>query len=77
MGRNDLLALLLAGAALVGWMLSVQSSVHQDYREISERVHETLRNDLEWKLLIESEVDEHHRALCTYQSHTGHLGCAD
>ena len=66
MGKGDLLALLLAGAALVGWMLNLQSNIH-----------EAFRTDLEWKLRLEGEVDEHHRALCTYQSHTGHMGCAD
>ena len=66
MGRTDLLALLLAGAALVGWMLNLQSNIH-----------EAFQRDLEWRLQLESEVEEHHRALCTYQSHTGHLGCQD
>ena len=72
-----MIVLLVTGASFVAWMLTLQSAVHDDYRRISEEVHELLLRDLEWRLMLESEVDEHHRALCTYQSHTGHLGCAD
>ena len=64
MGKTEILAILLAMAGFVVWMLDVQQTIH-----------EALRDDLEWRLQLESTVDEHHRVLCVRQPAPGHLDC--
>lgn len=70
-----ILAVAGAVAGFVVWMLALQKSVHDDYREIQRQVNQVLRTDAIEKAAIRAELDEHHRWLCTYRAHAGHLGC--
>jgi len=71
MGKEHILAAVMATAALMGWLLSVQRGIHDALSDDSEWKSEAKQEMIE----LHGRVDELERIVCTYPQYVGHADC--